>query len=190
MLSRLDKVFANLPDSDLQLSTLQCGVLWAAEYDQKGSDHVAIRFSISSGSRPPPQPCPRWIVEHPLFRPYLEDLLTEFDVGANDAFTLEDYKDCCRGAVRNTRRLQQHSVATSKLEKRHWAALALRGALAGDWCVVEGALPRWLPLQRAFDRHGRGEAFVQSLRSMVRTLNQAEIDSDIENIEEEARAYT
>ena len=190
ILSRLDKVFTNLPDTDLHLASASCGVLWSASFDQKGSDHVAIRLSLCQGSRPPLNPFPRWIITHPLFRLALRERVDAAELDNDCEFTRQDFKDLALEIARGARRTLSRSSASTPLEKLHWAVLALRGALCGNWDLVDLARPRWPPLSVAFARFGCTEAFVSALRSMVRTLSQTGLDREISDIEEEIADHT
>ena len=190
VLSRLDKVFTNLPDADLQMAATSCGILWSASYDQKGSDQVAIRLSLGQGTRPRRNPFPRWVIEHLLFQSALRHKLDAMDIHKNVDFTRQDFKGLAADTAVATRRILCGRLATTSLEQLHWATLALRGVLCGSWDLVDLARPRWPPIGHAYSRHGRSEPFVDALRSMVRTLSQTQLDHEIEDLEEEISDLT
>ena len=129
-------------------------------------------------------------MDHPLFASQLLHALEVRDVTNDSAFSRNDYKDQVREAVRAVRHHLQRVIATTHLEKLHWATLALRGSLCSEWLDVERILPRWLPLSRAHQKHGRSQGFIRAARSMVRTLHQAEVDAEIRSIEDEIAAFT
>ena len=189
ILSRLDRVFSSLPDADLQMASTSCGILWSASFDQKGSDHVAIRFSLGKGSIPRYNPFPRWVIEHPLFGSVLREKLEAIDVEESADFTRQDFKDLALEISRATRRTLSRRLATTALEKLHWATLALRGALCGSWDLVDFARPRWPEIGLAYSSHGRSESFVDVLRSMVRSLSRTQLDGEIADIEEDIKDH-
>jgi hypothetical protein len=151
--SRIDRVYCNIPPSQLLDCVLAAGVWATATSIFKISDHrpvvVTIRPKNLWGNRP--TVIPKWIACHARFAGEANAVLIDNPLGTHPGENLAHLKEVLHMAAINVKRFVRDKPAETLDEKLHWAISFVRAIRVGDLPRMQLAVVRCSELAEALD---------------------------------------
>ena len=151
-LSRIDRIFTNIPASILLDLRPITDVLYSVASLQTLSDHVPVRTLLHGRKLGPTQPrIQRWITKHPAFNEYVNELMSKVELSHEAGTAVAEVKEIFHEAASKVKNLSVSRGAQCTQEKLQWSLAAVRALRAKDQRKLKRAIRAYSTLSAWID---------------------------------------